>query len=151
MAKIANARKVFNFVVEIDGIDQFTVQKVTLPEITVEQVEHGDTNHMIKTAGMVSIGNMTFEKLKRMPGSDTDAWDWLRLAQSQVLGGGVLSEAYKRVLVIKEMDSTGLITLNRHICTGCWVTKVSQNDLDRTSSDNVMQTVELSVDVYEQI
>lgn len=151
MAKIANARKSFNFVVEIDGIDQFSIQKVTLPEVTVEQVEHGDTNYMVKTAGMVTVGNMTFERIKRMPGSDTDAWDWLRLAQSQVAGGGVLSEAYKRILVIKEMDSTGLITLNRHICTGCWVTKISQNDLDRTSSDNVLQTVELSVDIYEQV
>ena len=151
MAKVANPRKVFNFVIEVDGIDQFEVQKVTLPEINVEQVEHGDTNHVIKTAGQVKVGNMTFEKIKRMPGSDVDAWEWLRTAQSQVAGGGLLAEAYKKTIIVKEMDTTGLATLNRHVCTGVWVTKVSQNELDRTSSDNILQTIELSVDIYEQL
>ena len=150
-AKVADARKVFQFRIEIDGIDQFEVQKVTLPEVTVEQVEHGDTNHKIKTAGQVTVGNLTLEKLKRIPNSDTSAWDWLRTAQSQITGGGTLAAVYKKILIIKEMDVTGTVTINRHVCTGCWPTKISQNDLDRMSSDNVIQTVELSVDVYEQL
>lgn len=151
MAKVSNPRKVFNFIIEVDGIDQWEVQKVTLPEISVEQVEHGDTNHAIKTAGRVTVGNMTFEKLKPMPGADLGAFNWLRTAQSQVAGGGALSHIYKKNLVIKEMDSTGTTTLNRHICVGVWPTKVSQNDLDRNSSDNIIQSIELSVDVYEQL
>lgn len=151
MAKIANPRKGFNFRVEIDGIDQFEVQKITLPEIEVEQVEHGDTNYKIKTAGMVNVGNMTFEKLKRLPTSDTAIWDWLRTCQSILAGGGALAEVYKKVIIIKEMDTTGKVTVNRHICEGCWPSKLSQNDLDRMASDNVIQTIEFSVDAYEQL
>ena len=151
MAKVANARKSFNFVVEIDGIDQFEVQKITLPETTVEQVEHGDVNYSVKTAGRVIIGNMTFEKLKRLPNSDTSAWDWLRNAQSQLAGGGLLAENYKKIVTVKEMDSTGKVTINRHILTGVWPTKISQSDLDRNESSNIIQTVEFSVDTYEQL
>lgn len=149
--KVANPRKVFNFLIEIDGIDQFEVQKVTLPEMGVEQVEHGDVNYKVKTAGQVTVGNMTFEKLKRCPGSDLEGWNWMRSCQSQLAGGGLLAQSYKKIVIIKEMDTTGKITLNKHICTGVWPTKISQTDFDRTSSDNIIQTVEFSVDEYEQL
>ena len=149
--KVANPRKVFNFLVEIDGIDQFEVQKITLPEVGVEQVEHGDVNYKVKTAGQVTVGNMTMEKLKRIEGSSASAMEWLRSCQSQLAGGGLLAEQYKKIVIIKEMDTTGKATLTRHICTGTWPTKISQNDLDRTGGDNIIQTIEFSVDIYEQI
>lgn len=146
MAKIANTRKVFNFVVEIGGVNQFEIQKVTLPEVEIEKVEHGDTNHSIKTAGRITFGDMTFEKLRPLPTADSFAWQWLTSAQDALTGGGNLALGYKRIVVIKEMDTTGLVAVNRWICEGCWVTKISQSDMDRQASDNVMETIALSVD-----
>ena len=151
MPKVANTRKVFNFRVEIAGVDQFEIQKVTLPEYEVESVEHGDVNYKVKTAGMVSISDMTFEKVKRLPGSDIDIWTWLTSAQSITAGGGLLSVGYKRVVVIKEMDPTGLNTVNSYVLGGCWVKKVANSDFDRTSSDNSIETVTLSVDTMEKL
>jgi len=146
MAHIANPRKVFNFRVEILGVDQFEVQKVTLPETEIESVEHGDTNHKIKTAGQLTFGDMTMEKLRPSPNSDIHFWTWLMAAQDPDLGGGVLPIGYKQVVIVKEMDSLGTFTLNSWLCTGVWVKKVSQNDLDRTSSENIIETVVFSVD-----
>lgn len=146
MAQIANPRKVFNFRVEIQGIDQFEVQKATPPEIEVETTEHGDTNHSVKTAGRVKVGDLTLEKLKPLPNSDLWAWNWLQTAQNMTTGGGQLPLQYKRTVILKELSSDGQTTVNRWICEGCFVKKVSQGDFDRNSSDNILETVVLSVD-----
>ena len=60
MAQIKNPRKVFNFSFQIMPlpIDPFLAQKVTIPEVSADVVEHGDTNHDIKTAGRVKYGNI---------------------------------------------------------------------------------------------
>lgn len=151
MPKVANTRKVFNFRVEVDGVDQFEIQKVTLPEIEIEATEHGDVNYKVKTAGMVVIGDMTFEKVKRLPASDTTLWDWMTQAQSIVAGGGLLALGYKRNVVIKEMDSTGLNTVNSYALGGVWVKKIANSDFDRASSDNSIETATLSVDTMVKL
>lgn len=151
MAQIANTRKVFNFIVEIDGVNQFEIQKVTIPKVSVEAVMHGDTNYDVKTAGRVKVDDMTFEKLRPMPQSDTWAWDWLQSAQSLITGGGKVSLGYKRNLIVKEMGPDGIATLNRWICEGCWVKEVSQTDLDRNATENIMETIVLSVDKVNRV
>lgn len=151
MAQIANTRKVFNFRVEIAGMDQWEIQKVTLPEVEIEAVEHGDTNHKVKTAGMVTVGDLVFEKLRPLPSSDNWAWNWLNQAQDMALGGGQLPINFKQTIVLKEMDNTGNSTLNRWVCEGCWVKKISQSDFDRAASDNIIETITLSVDRVRRI
>lgn len=146
MTKIANTRKVFNFVVEIAGVNQWEIQKVTIPEIEIEKVMHGDTNHDIKTPGRVTVGDLVFEKIRPMPAPDMFGYNWLKQAQDIQTGGGNLALGYKRDLIIKEMDAGGTITLNKWIVTGAWVCKLASSDLDRQASDNIVETLTLSVD-----
>lgn len=146
MAQVADTRKVFNFKIEIDGINQFECQKVNVPEIEIESVSHGDANSDVKTAGRVKVGDVTLEKVKRADGSDLWAWEWLQQAQNINTGGGQLAAGYKRAVVLKEMAPNGTTTLNRWILEGAWVKKLSQTGFDRNSSDNVIQTIVLSVD-----
>ncbi len=150
-AHVPNARKGFNFKIEINGLDAFECQKVTLPEVEIEGVEHGDTNYKVKTAGQVKVGDIKIEKLKRLPGSDTWAWNWLKQAQNMTTGAGGLASDYKRTVIIKEMTPSGLGTLNKWVCDGCFVKKVSQSDFSRMDSENIIQTVELSVDTIENL
>ena len=58
MAQVSNPRKEFNFTIQIAPapINPFLAQKVEIPEITIDQTEHGDTNHDIKTAGRIKFG-----------------------------------------------------------------------------------------------
>lgn len=143
---VPNARKGFNFRIEINGLNQFEVQKITLPEIEIDKVEHGDTNRLIKTAGMIKLGDLKLEKLVRLPGSDLWAWQWLTSAQDMTFGTGNLANVYKRSIVIREMSPTGLGILNSWIIDGAWVSKISQSDFTRTESDNIIQTLEISCD-----
>lgn len=151
MTMIPNPRKVFNFRIEIAGFDQFEAQNVEIPEIELEITEHGDTNHSIKTAGRVKIGDITMEKLRPLPVPDSMFWSWLNAAQDILLGGGQLPSFYKKIVVIKEMDSTGLVAVNSWMCIGTFPKKISSNKLDRMSSDNLLETVVFSVDKCTRI
>jgi phage tail-like protein len=151
MGLVASPRKAFQFVVEIDGVNQFEIQKFTPAKVTIAKTEHGETNHKIKTAGMVEVGDVTMEKLRPLPTTDLWAWNLLRAAQDMETGGGGLEPAYKKVLIVKEMSADRTTTVNRWVYTGAWVFDVSQSDFDRMSSDNIIETVIWSVDKPQRV
>ena len=75
-AKVKNPRKKFlwQIIFVKHPINPFLFQKVTVPEISIEQVAHGDVNYDVKTGGRVSVGNLTASKLETTSGSDTWLW-----------------------------------------------------------------------------
>ena len=76
-AKVKNPRKKFLWQITFPKhpLNPYLFQNVQLPEISIEQVEHGDVNRSVKTAGRVSVGNLTAQKLETTSGSDTWLWD----------------------------------------------------------------------------
>ena len=96
-AKVKNPRKKFlwQIVFVKHPINAFLFQKVGIPEVSIEQVSHGDVNYDVKTAGRVSVGNLTASKLETTSGSDTWLWDWLMSVQDMLLGGGLTPSQYK--------------------------------------------------------
>ena len=153
MAQIKNPRKVFNFSFQIMPlpIDPFLAQKVTIPEVSADVVEHGDTNHDIKTAGRVKYGNIMIEKLMTTSGADNYMYDWLASCQDAVIGGGLVPPFYKRVMTIFELAEDGTSILNTWICTGVWPNKINAIDLNRQESNNTIESIELCVDVIEKL
>lgn len=147
----ANARKVFNFAIEIDGIDQFLIQDVKKPEVEVGAVNHGATNYDIKTAGGVAVSDAELQKIKPAPESDSWAWKWLNDAQNMNTGTGKLAENYKKDVVFKELGPNGT-TLNAWLWVGCWVRKATDSNYKRgNQNENVIETVTLSVDRVQRI
>lgn len=152
-AKVKNPRKKFNWQILFvqHPVDAYLFQKVTLPEITIEQVAHGDVNCDIKTAGRVSVGNLVASKLETTSGSDTWFWDWLMSCQDLILGGGLRPQQYKETCIVQELAEDGVSILNAWTCTGVWPCKVNGQDLDRMSSDNTLEEIEFSVDTCEKL
>ncbi len=151
MAQVANPRKVFNFDVEIDGIFTAQVQKVTHPEIEIEQTTHGDTNFDVKTGGRKTISNGTLEKLRPIDEPDLTWWTWLTSVQSTEGGGGVLPSIYKQLITIKEKSVDNVLVLNTWLWLGAWPCKHTLSDHDRNSSDNTITTVEICIDRVVQV
>ena len=153
MAKIDNPRKKYNFSVAIAPlpINPFLFQKVTIPEKTIEQIVHGDVNYDVKTGGRSTFGNIMLEKLMLTDGADNYFWDWASAVCDNVIGGGLVPSQYKRVLIITELAEDGTSILNTWVCTGCWPTKINGQELDRVSSENSMESIELSVDIVEKV
>ena len=153
MAQIENPRKEFNFSIQIAPapINPFLAQKVDIPEISIDQTEHGDTNHDIKTGGRVKFSNVTISKIMTTSGADNYMFDWAYSVQDAIIGGGLTPTAYKRTVTITELAEDGTSVLNTWILMGCWPTKINGMKLDRQSSDNTMETIELSVDKIEKL
>lgn len=145
MANVANPRKQFKFEIDIQGVNQFKVQKVTRPKSSVEVVEHGDTNYNVGTAGKIKFDNATLEVIKSSPGRDEWAWDWLMSVQNPETGTGGLPLSYKRNIVVRELDSADN-TISTEIWYGCFPVELEKGELDRTKSDNIMDKVVLWVD-----
>ena len=148
-----NPRKKFNWSIQFApyvGLP-FQVQKVTLPDIDIEQDLHGDKNRDIKTAGRVSIGNLTLEKILSSSDGDNMIWMWAETCQSALLGGGLPPSEYKGTATITEFSENGTTVLNTWQLFGVWPTKINGLDLNRMESGNTIESVEFSVDSMAKI
>ena len=152
-AKIKNPRKTFLFQIIFTKhpINAYLFQKATIPEVSVEEVEHGDVNRSVKTAGRVSVGTLTVSKLETTSGSDTWLWDWLMSVQDMLLGGGLTPSQYWEAVQINELAEDGVSILNSWICEEVWPTRLNGQDLDRMSSDNTIEEIEFSVGTVEKL
>jgi len=153
MAQISNPRKNFNFSIQIAPlpIDPFLAQKVTIPEVSLDVVEHGDRNFDVKTAGRAKVGMIMMEKISTTSGADNYIFDWLFSCQDMILGGGLIPPAYKRVLTITELAEDGTSILNTWICTGVWPNKINGTELNRQDSANTIESVEFCVDQIDKL
>ncbi len=146
---VANTRKVFNFAIEIDGVDVFLVQDVKLPEVEIGAVEHGATNYNIKTAGAVATSDAELQKVKPVVLPDTFAWEWMLLAQNTETGTGTIF--YKRNVIFKELGPGGAI-LNAWMWIGAWVRKSAHSNFKRgNQNENTIETVTISVDRVKKV
>ena len=152
-AKVKTPRKNFLFSIQFPKhpINSYLCQKVTLPDIDIEQVTHGDINRDVKTAGRISIGNLVMEKLMTTAGSDTWVHDWLMSCQDILLGGGLPPSAYWETVVVSELAEDGTSVLNKWLLDEVWPCKISGLELDRTSSENTVEKVEVSVGTMQKI
>jgi phage tail-like protein len=153
MAKIENPRKVFNFSIQIvqAPLNNWLAQDVEIPEESIEVTEHGDTNHNIKTGGRHMFGMAKITKLMLASGSDTYFFDWMASVADVQLGGGLIPTQYKRTLIVNELAEDGGTIINTWTMTGCWPSKRSAISLQRMSSDNTMEEIELCVDKVEKL
>lgn len=152
-AKVKNPRKRFlwQIVFVKHPINAYLFQSVTIPEITIEQVSHGDINRDVKTGGRISVGNLIATKLETTSGSDTWLWDWLMSVQDLLLGGGLTPSEYWETVLINELAEDGVSILNSWTCTEVWPTRVNGQELDRMSSDNTIEEIEFSVGTCEKL
>lgn len=152
-AKVKNPRKRFlwQIVFVKHPINAYLFQSVTIPEITIEQVSHGDINRDVKTGGRISVGNLTATKLETTSGSDTWLWDWLMSVQDLLLGGGLTPSEYWETVLINELAEDGVSILNSWTCTEVWPTRVNGQELDRMSSDNTIEEIEFSIGTCEKL
>lgn len=152
-AKVKNPRKSFMWSITFvkHPVNPYLFQKITIPEVTVEQVEHADINRDVKTAGRIKIGNLIAEKLETTSGSDTWISDWISSCQDQFLGGGLIPSQYWETILVSQLAEDGQSILNTWTCTEVWPTKINGRSLDRAASENSIDTIEFSVGTCDKL
>lgn len=146
MARINNPKKQFNFEVYAAGLNSYAVQTVNIPGAEIEQVEHGDTNYSVKTPGRISYENITLEKLRPMDHADNWIHDWINQVADPILGSNGLPSEVKRNITIVQLAADNVTVTDQWEIEGAWPVRVNNMNLSRVSSDNAMETIELSVD-----
>lgn len=151
-AKVKNPRKKFNFKITFvkHPLNSFLAQKVSLPDVEIEEVAHGDVNRDVKTAGRVTVGKMTMEKLMTTSGPDNWAHDYFYSCQDHINGGGLTPEQYWETVLVEELAEDGLTVINTHLCTEVWPTKIAGLEFDRMSSENTIENIEWSVGTIDK-
>lgn len=152
-AKVKNPRKKFLWQITFvkHPLNPYLFQEVSIPELEIEQVSHGDINRDVKTGGRITVGNLVCRKLESTSGSDTWLWDWLMSVQDLILGGGLTPSEYWETVRVDELAEDGVSILNSWICEEVWPSKVNSQDLDRMSSDNTLEEIEFSVGTVNKI
>ena len=143
MPIIANVRKAFNFQIEMEGIVQAYIQEFVPPRKTVEVVEHGSSNSVVKTAGRATYEEMTLTKLRSADNSDTTLWTWLNQVQNVTTQTGANYQDYARIIVIRELSPTGAILNSWRI--ECWCSGVDIGTLNRGASENTIESATFQV------
>ena len=152
-AKVKNPRKKFLWQITFvkHPLNPYLFQEVSIPELEIEQVSHGDVNRDVKTGGRITVGNLVCRKLESTSGSDTWLWDWLMSVQDLILGGGLTPSEYWETVRVDELAEDGVSILNSWICEEVWPSKVNSQDLDRMSSDNTLEEIEFSVGTVNKL
>jgi phage tail-like protein len=109
-------------------------------------VEHGVANILNKTAGMVKVGDLELTKLKFQNKNESWAWKWLMLSSNQETGQVGLPTDYKKNGYIIHYGPDGETVLEKWQVIGCWPKNIEIDELDKVSSDNMMEKVTLSCD-----
>jgi phage tail-like protein len=146
MANVSNPHKKFQFSIFLFGMNPFLAQKVTTAGRAIDQVEHGEGNHVIKTAGMVKLENVTVEKISNASLPDKLIWAWITLIQNEITGGGAIPEVYKKGFQIQKLATDMVTPIGTWNYLGAWPCKINGTELDRVSSDNTIESIEFSVD-----
>ena len=149
MAAKISPRKGFNFQISFVGYpyEPFLVQKVNLPDKEIEVAEHSEGNHDVKTGGRIKVSNLTLENIMRTTNNQEALffWEWMESVQSADLNGGLEPAAYYRTIIIKEVGTNGKTPINTWVYEEVFPVKANGLTLDRKSSDNTIESIELSV------
>jgi hypothetical protein len=96
-------------------------------------------------------GNASINKIMTTSGPDNFMFNWKSLCQDEIIGGGVVPDAYKKTVLVRELDETGQVAINTWIWDGCWPTKINGQTNSRMVSENTIESFELSVDISQKI
>lgn len=145
-AKINNPRKEFQFTVIIPGLNPFLCQKAKLPDIDFDITEHGDTNFLVKTAGIKKIGKFSLDKISPADATDEFIYDWMDQIQDTTSGGGQLPSQYKQHILVEQYSNDGITVLKTWELSGAFPCKLNGIAFDRKSSENTVEAIEFDCD-----
>lgn len=146
IANPVNPRKKFPWTVEFEGLEPVLVQKVKIPVLSVEAAEHGVSNILVKTGGMIKVGDIELMKLMFMNKNENWAYDWMKSVSNPENGQVGIPAIYKRngYIIFYQPDMQSI--LEKWQVFGCWPKEIEKDELDKTSSENIMEKVVLSCD-----
>ena len=136
----------FRFRVEISGIQIAAFSEASIPDITIDSVDYREgTDPIYKRplSGLSTYGRVT---LRRGLTDALDLYEWQQL----VLGNGSGAPGVKRNVSIILINAAG-DDKSRWNIVNAWPTKYETGGLNASTSDVVVETLELAMDYMQRV
>jgi len=142
---IEDVRKGFNFAVEVDGLLAGYAQKVKIPKISQNRIEHADASGFtVQTGGRPKFDDVVITKLVPGENSDTWAYDWFAEGFDPATGQGCPESEIKRDIRIVEFGSDRQKIVGEWLCRRCRIFEIERADLDKNTDENILETITLA-------
>jgi T4-like virus tail tube protein gp19 len=145
MSGLANPRKNFRYILELDGANTFLIQEVQAPTLELPEIKHGapSSDPDSKTPGKLIVGDLVVKKL--MPAFTADTWahNWMAEAMVGVAGG------FMKTGFLKHLGPDGLSVVQKYFLGDVWVKKIEPGNLVSLGpGENIIETVTFAVKYY---
>lgn len=149
LASTYEPKRKFRWIMEIDGIDAFTLKTGGRPQVTFEetQIDYINTKRYVAGKSSFSPLNITLQD-PIAPSAATKAMNWVRLCYESITGRMGYASFYKKDFVIKVLDPQGAV-IERWDVKGAWCQDVNFGDLDMASSDVLEVNLVIRYDLFE--
>jgi len=145
MSGLANPRKNFRYILEIDGINMFLIQEVQAPDVEYAKIEHGAPANIpnAKTPGRMKVGDLVVKKLCPATQADTWAWDWF------AEGVAGIRKDFIKTGFLKHLANDGVTTIQTFFLGDIWPMKISPSNLNSNGDgENFIETVTFATQFY---
>ena len=138
-ARSADPLQQFRYRVEIDGVNEIGFSRVSGLENELEVAEYreGGYDATRKLPGIQTTGVVTLE---RGATKDMQMYEWYKEA--------LMDENFRRTVSIIELDHNG-DEVRRHVLYEAWASKFTPPELDGSSSEVAIDTVEVQYEDFE--
>jgi hypothetical protein len=136
LANTFEPKRKFRWIMDIDGIDAFTLKTGARPQMTFEEtvIDYINTKRYVAGKMTYSPLNITLQD-PIAPSAAQKAISWVRLAYEVITGRGGYASQYKKNFDIKMLDPQGAVVEQWNI-QGAWIQDFNGGELDFASSDN---------------
>ena len=134
------------FLMNIDGIDSYLINKISRPTISFGEIVLDHINVKRKIKGKANWENISCELYDPItPSGAQSVMEWVRLSHESVTGRDGYSDFYKKDIRIKTLGPVGDI-VEEWILKGAYCQNASFGDMDWTSDAPVSITMNIVMD-----
>ena len=130
-------KRKFRWLLQIDGIDAFTLKTAARPSLTFDETVIDYINTKRYVAGKQTWNPLSITLHDPIAPSAAQAtMDWIRICYEPLTGRMGYASFYKKNITLKVLDPQGTV-IELWDILGAWIQDSNWGDLDYASSDNV--------------
>ncbi len=139
-------KRKFRWILQIDGVDAFTLKTAARPQQTFEEtvIDYVNTKRYVSGKGAWSPITITMHD-PIAPSAAQKIMNWVRLNYESLTGRMGYATQYKKDVSLKVLDPAGVV-VELWDLIGCWPQDSNFGDLDYASSDNIEVTCTIRFD-----
>ena len=139
-------KRMFRWILQIEGVDAFICKTAERPKITTEEFPIPWINSTRYVTGRTTFGEMACTLHDPIaPSGAQQVMEWIRLAFESVSGRAGYADFYKRDVQLKLLDPVGTVVELWDI-KGAWVKNAEFGGLDYSSNESSVITLSIRYD-----